>query len=225
MTKPMAAILRAVRDGHTAESVESFTAMWGRPPRYADEWTDEDWSEVRALIAEREASVEREKLRTTAAVPRTPYVATTKRRLTVHLLGSQPISIWWANFVRPSIHADFACGGSASGVELVRSDQATPLAFCKVCREVVLARALGAIEGRAYTYYAKRDGLIKIGMSRNVGRRMAGLNAELLAVEPCEGDGAERARHAQFDSDRVTGEWFDRSAGLMAHIETLRVKS
>lgn len=69
-------------------------------------------------------------------------------------------------------------------------------------------------------YYAERDGLIKIGTSRNVPVRMDALKARLLAIEP-GGPTVERTRHEQFGDSRVVGEWFQPTAGLHAHIASL----
>jgi hypothetical protein len=84
-------------------------------------------------------------------------------------------------------------------------------------------------------YYAMRDGLIKIGTTNRIRKRLSDQGVdELLAVEPGSFD-LETERHAQFaehklSSRRGTGqgrgrgpaEWFRPGDDLMAHIEALR---
>jgi hypothetical protein len=72
-------------------------------------------------------------------------------------------------------------------------------------------------------YYAGRDGLIKIGTSMNVQRRMQELETELLASEPGSRE-LEMARHQQFAATHSHGEWFRPSAELRQHIATIRAK-
>jgi T5orf172 domain len=73
-------------------------------------------------------------------------------------------------------------------------------------------------------YYAERDGLIKIGTSANVQRRMQELEAELLASEP--GDRKlEDVRHQQFAATHSHSEWFRPSSELRQHIDAIRAKA
>src|ERR1039458_2410411 len=84
-------------------------------------------------------------------------------------------------------------------------------------------------------YYAMRDGLIKIGTTTQIRRRLAAQGIdELLAVEPGSFD-LETERHAQFAEHKLSrrrgtgrgrgsgpAEWFRPGGDLMAHIEALR---
>lgn len=73
-------------------------------------------------------------------------------------------------------------------------------------------------------YYLRFADRIKIGFSRNLGRRLLALpHDELLVVEP----GArlvEARRHRQFAEHRIVGEWFASAPKLLQHIEQLREK-
>ena len=70
------------------------------------------------------------------------------------------------------------------------------------------------------------EGLVKIGHSRQVSRRLAQLRAvspfplKLLATAT---GGAEREAyyHSRFAADRRSGEWFERSAAIEAEIARL----
>lgn len=69
-------------------------------------------------------------------------------------------------------------------------------------------------------YYAEGDGLIKIGVTRNVVERLTCLRLRLLASEP--GDFAvEAERHKTFAAHRAHGEWFHPAPELVEHIERL----
>lgn len=74
-----------------------------------------------------------------------------------------------------------------------------------------------------FVYYCRyrRDGLIKIGTSRDVDERMVHLGAQLLATEP-GGYAVEAVRHFQFEPLRSHGEWFRPEAPLLSHIESLQ---
>ena len=69
-------------------------------------------------------------------------------------------------------------------------------------------------------YYAERDGLIKIGTSTAVQRRIHELAAVLLTTEP-GGRKEETQRHRQFAASWVHGEWFRPDEDLLRHIEAL----
>lgn len=68
-------------------------------------------------------------------------------------------------------------------------------------------------------YYIHRDGLIKIGFTRDLRGRMLGLlPMALLAIEP-GGRKLETARHRQFKAEKVgEREWFQPSPALHRHI-------
>lgn len=83
-----------------------------------------------------------------------------------------------------------------------------------------------------FVYFVERGGLVKIGHTRDLRRRLATLRSSgihagiadagvsLLGVEP--GTVAlEGARHAQFAAARQVGEWFIPTAELRAHIRSL----
>lgn len=70
-------------------------------------------------------------------------------------------------------------------------------------------------------YYVQFNGRIKIGFTTNLEERLTVIpHDRVLAVEPggCE---VERKRHRQFADERVTGEWFEPSERLLAHINTI----
>jgi T5orf172 domain. len=73
-------------------------------------------------------------------------------------------------------------------------------------------------------YYVLHGGLVKIGTSTNLKRRLESLQPEgLLAVEP--GDvRVERSRHREFAEWHSHGEWFLPSSPLEAHMERLRAE-
>lgn len=70
-------------------------------------------------------------------------------------------------------------------------------------------------------YYVRRDGLVKIGTTRQLRTRLSAIKPDaLLAAEP-GGRAVERARHEQFAADRISSEWFRMSDALAAHIGQL----
>jgi hypothetical protein len=87
-----------------------------------------------------------------------------------------------------------------------------------VAMETSLAEATGSS-----VYFARSGDRIKIGWSRQVATRLAQLQTgnaapiELLGVVP-GGRSAERELHSRFAADRVSGEWFEASPELLAHI-------
>lgn len=155
----------------------------------------------------------------------------------VHLV-ERVVLDWRLDWNRPSIGAHWACCGESLDVRLLDAplDQRD---LCSRCALILEAGEFGAgarcshIRGRwrgpTHVYYARRDGIIKIGLSRNVGQRMAGLGAELLAVE-LGGVMDERRRHAQFEHLRLpdTGdsrEWFLPGPDLLQHIDGLSINT
>lgn len=69
----------------------------------------------------------------------------------------------------------------------------------------------------------RKNGLIKIGHSSNVGKRMSqlknGRTTGLTLLGTFDGGAIEEAKiHDLFDSDRVAGEWFKPSNKLLAFI-------
>jgi hypothetical protein len=138
----------------------------------------------------------------------------------VHLVDE--VVIDWSNRQHPQIGATWRCAqlGHSARVELL-SDAADE-SLCRTCALILEAEALGAQPGTLAVYYAERDGFIKVGISRNVGRRLAALKARLLAVE-AGNYMSESNRHEQFAHLRVDGEWFSPGPDLLAHIETLAV--
>lgn len=78
-----------------------------------------------------------------------------------------------------------------------------------------------ALERCEWVYFAERDGLVKIGFSRNPVQRAKGLSARLMAVMPgtlC----MERRMHQLFAAYRVHGEWFRPGLDLVSFVEALR---
>ncbi|GGR51854.1 hypothetical protein GCM10010282_50990 [Streptomyces roseolus] len=73
-------------------------------------------------------------------------------------------------------------------------------------------------------YYIRTCCRIKIGFTTNLVRRMLELSPdEVLATEAGTRE-TEWARHRQFESARVRGEWFEQSPALMAHIRALKIR-
>lgn len=85
-----------------------------------------------------------------------------------------------------------------------------------------------------YFIRARETGHIKIGISANPEARLARLDRamplslELLAVQPVPGEtrrrhaqAVEAGYHARFAADRVKGEWFCPSPGLLSLIEQI----
>jgi len=72
-------------------------------------------------------------------------------------------------------------------------------------------------------YFAEReaDGLIKIGFSKDVDRRLRELevseNSKMLLINQINGNFVvEKLVHAHFDKDRVYGEWFRFSKEMLS---------
>lgn len=87
----------------------------------------------------------------------------------------------------------------------------------------------GKFSGDArYVYFVQRgdDGPIKIGLAKNVARRVAGLQTScaerLVTLGFCRGDrDMEREYHARFAEYRISGEWFDAADAVIC--EALRL--
>jgi hypothetical protein len=81
---------------------------------------------------------------------------------------------------------------------------------------------VGRAEKKGKVYFARQDGLIKIGFSQNPWARMKEIgNPELLATfDGCYAD--EKDLHGRFSKSRVRGEWFEPSPDLLALIDELR---
>ena len=70
-------------------------------------------------------------------------------------------------------------------------------------------------------YYVENHGLIKIGTSCDVERRLYAIGGKVLATEPGS-YGLERERHHQFTDSRVgRTEWFQPTPALRQHIAGL----
>lgn len=79
-------------------------------------------------------------------------------------------------------------------------------------------------------YYARRaDGLIKIGVTYSIKRRLANLKPEHGPLEllgsHVGGVALEMQMHQKFRRLRVEGEWFEAHPDLLGHIESLEVAS
>lgn len=83
----------------------------------------------------------------------------------------------------------------------------------------------GPSRGAHVVYYLAFGDRVKIGTTRNLPQRVAVLpHDEILAVEP-GGREVEQRRHREFAASRLgKTEWFEPSAALRAHINTLRVQ-
>ncbi|MFD4457683.1 GIY-YIG nuclease family protein [Nocardia sp. NPDC058480] len=72
-------------------------------------------------------------------------------------------------------------------------------------------------------YYLQFGDRIKIGTTINLQRRLGEIpHDRVLAIEP-GGRALERQRHKEFAEERLTGEWFEPSQRLLAHIKKLRM--
>ena len=85
-----------------------------------------------------------------------------------------------------------------------------------------------SLQGRAWVYYIRRSGYIKIGTTKNLARRMNALRPEaILALEPGSYK-RETYRHRQFEREQQPPElfggeteWFEPSGRLLRHIAEL----
>lgn len=66
-------------------------------------------------------------------------------------------------------------------------------------------------------YFAERNGLVKIGTTSHLARRLRQIKATLLGFEP-GGFSEEAALHRQFADFRVEGEWFEPVVPLLERI-------
>ena len=79
----------------------------------------------------------------------------------------------------------------------------------------------------SFVYFVRSGNLIKIGVARNVRKRLDGLQCgnpellSLLALQPGD-QNLERRLHKQFAADRVRGEWFNFSPAIKSYIEGLQ---
>ncbi|MCT2299761.1 GIY-YIG nuclease family protein [Dietzia cinnamea] len=77
------------------------------------------------------------------------------------------------------------------------------------------------VAGQAVVYYARLDGMIKIGTTTQLVKRMKQLRADLLAYEPGTYD-IEAERHREYDIARSHLEFFHPSPELVGWIKILR---
>lgn len=104
--------------------------------------------------------------------------------------------------------------GATSWDPIMSDERPAFIALCRVCNAEV---------AQSGVYFAERDGLIKIGCSRDPGKRVVHLDARLLASHAGDFE-TERTLHRVFADDLAVGrEWFRPSPALLAYIE--RVKS
>ena len=110
------------------------------------------------------------------------------------------------------------CAGKAC-----QDDALEGQAFCGPCREKFLAENLRRFppnqKGWVYFIQDTASDLIKIGFSKDVGRRFAALQqscpTELVLLTAVPGTvKKERALHEYFAESRVRGEWFEESGDL-----------
>ena len=138
----------------------------------------------------------------------------------------EKVFVVWAYPSRPRFAARWLCRNWSEKCVLL--NEPTGGTVCLRCSVAEAAEHLGAKRGNRAVYYAQLNGAIKIGISNQVGLRVAALKAELLAAEPARlpyGTADERRRHAQFAHLRLDGEWFKPGPDLMAHIDSLRAKA
>lgn len=84
-------------------------------------------------------------------------------------------------------------------------------------------KSLAAGAGAGIVYYVRFRDAVKIGTSISPANRLGGLPwDELLAVEP-GGRAVEQLRHAEWESLRLNGEWFELNDVLAEFIESVVV--
>lgn len=120
----------------------------------------------------------------------------------------------------------FLCDKVADFDGLGRAEQVTRLAAASYSPRIVEAARPETESDRAVVYYLAVGGLIKIGMTKNLVRRLREYppNSELLAVEP-GGFATETGRHRQFAhlqafpraSRSRRCEWYEDVDELRAH--------
>ncbi len=122
------------------------------------------------------------------------------------------VLIYWHDSP-PGVAASWLCGGYTLSAVLIDT---VPSRLCLACD---IPQQTGPM-----VYFAEFNGLIKIGCSRNLRRRMASLGARLLAAIP--GDFAkEKEIHREYAYARSHGEWFLRDPSLMNFIASIEKAS
>jgi hypothetical protein len=89
-----------------------------------------------------------------------------------------------------------------------------------------------ATSRRAYVYFIGGEaGPVKIGSTRNVGKRLATLQIgspvrlSILATVSGQGSTLECIYHTKFKAHRLLGEWFERCPEIEAEIRRLQKES
>jgi hypothetical protein len=101
--------------------------------------------------------------------------------------------------------------------EMLKSDTA----LRSQLRDALLGESIG------WVYFARSDGLVKIGFSRHLAGRLANLQThsvhEVVLLKKVRGTMAdEKAWHRRFANLRVRGEWFRVTPRLLAAIKSAR---
>jgi len=134
----------------------------------------------------------------------------------VHLIDK--VYLYWS-FDRYRLAAMWKCGATSHDVRLL----AAPVSSRRECPRCDIP---SWVTGDPMVYFARRDGLIKIGCSREPHNRMRTLKAEPILAIP-GGRSDEKALHQRFAHlQHLVGserEWFDPGADLLDHIASLSV--
>lgn len=115
----------------------------------------------------------------------------------------------------------------ALAVEIVEHYTSTKLTEAQAL--VLAAESIGQPLPKPQLYVIRRggDGPLKIGVTRDIGQRVAALQSgcaepiRVLAVVEQVGDLTERALHKRFAEHRQSGEWFAAAPELLAFAEEL----
>lgn len=92
----------------------------------------------------------------------------------------------------------------------------------KFCGDRKTLMAITAAD-RNVVYYMRLGNRAKIGISRNLKRRLAEINPEDCMAFELGHRELEVKRHKQFAHLRVSGEWFELADDLIRHVNTLTI--
>lgn len=107
-------------------------------------------------------------------------------------------------------YGTWECGRRCHDIALVADPTLFARDTCEGC---------GVYEIAEYVYFAERNGLIKIGWTRNLPRRMKELDALLLAAVK-GGRAVEKHMHAIFAPLAVVGEWHKDDGSIFGALDT-----
>lgn len=125
-------------------------------------------------------------------------------------------------FIHENIDVMRIAAGAPTTAELLEQLVATEPEEKRIARREVWEAERAERRAAGIVYYVRMGGMIKIGTTTNLVRRMQELYAtELLATE-AGGQQLEVQRHREFADERRTRELFEPSDRLMEHIASLQ---